>query len=199
MNLQPLEKHLPSAAVIPLLEQWLRPYDFTLKITRPRASKLGDFRPPRPGQRSTITLNGNLRPYQFLTTLVHEIAHLVVWERYGRKAAPHGMEWKRQFGLMLEELALCEKWPDAYHNGIVAHSRKPKASVGADPKLQRILLELDGLSDTTLLGDLDPTESFHFRSRTFTYLEKRRSRALVEDVQTGKKYTIALIAEVERA
>ena len=78
MDLKPLLPYLPQAEVLPLLEHWLKNEAFDLAIHKPRVTKLGDFRPPKKGARAKITLNSNLGKYQFLTTLVHEIAHLKV-------------------------------------------------------------------------------------------------------------------------
>ena len=100
MDLKPLLPYLPQAEVLPLLDHWLKDEAFYLAIHRPRATKFVDFRPPKKGARAKITLNSNLGKYQFLTTLVHEIAHLRVWNAYGRKAAPHGIELKTTFGEM---------------------------------------------------------------------------------------------------
>ena len=83
MDFSTIQPLLPTGDVLPLIEAWTAPYDFDLKITRPRKSKLGDFRPPKPGKRSSITMNEDLGPYQFLTTFVHELAHLIIWEKYG--------------------------------------------------------------------------------------------------------------------
>ena len=49
MDLSIIQPLLPTGDVLPLMEAWTAPYDFDLKITRPRKSKLGDFRPPKPG------------------------------------------------------------------------------------------------------------------------------------------------------
>ena len=54
------------------------------------------------------------RPYQFLTTFVHELAHLIIWEKYGHRAAPHGKEWKQCFGALLISLAEVHPWPEVY-------------------------------------------------------------------------------------
>ena len=76
MDFDPLLPYLPEGDFIPLLKKWLEHEKFELILHRPRATKLGDFRPPRKGNIAKITLNSNLGPYQFLTTLTHEIAHL---------------------------------------------------------------------------------------------------------------------------
>ncbi|MGI8922891.1 MAG: SprT-like domain-containing protein [Fimbriimonadales bacterium] len=45
---------------------------------------------------SAICLSANLltTPERARETLLHEYAHLVVFERYGHKARPHGPEWR---------------------------------------------------------------------------------------------------------
>ena len=199
MNLQPLLPYLPSAEVLPLLEKWLQDEAFDLAVHRPRATKLGDFRPPRKGSRAKITLNSNLGKYQFLTTLVHEIAHLKVWNAYGGKAAPHGVEWKTMFGQMLTEMAEQCNFPKEYHKAILYHAAKPKSAVGGDPQLQKVVLQLDSEEDVLLLGDIQIGTIFSFKGRRFKKLEKRRTRALVEEVGSKKQYTIPLIAQVEVA
>jgi hypothetical protein len=197
MNLAPLLPYLPSAEVLPLLEKWLKDEAFDLAVHKPRATKLGDFRPPRNGSRAKITLNSNLGKYQFLTTLVHEIAHLKVWNAFGRKAAPHGIEWKNMFGQMLLEMAEECDFPREYQKAILHHAAKPKSAVGGDPQLQKVVLQLDSEEEVMLLGDIQIGTVFSFKGRLFKKLEKRRTRALVEEVQSRKQYTIPLVAQVD--
>ena len=73
--------YLPSGDYEPLFSKWLEGLNYQIAISRPRKSKLGDFRPPRLGQIARITMNADLGPFQFLTTLTHEIAHLIAWEK----------------------------------------------------------------------------------------------------------------------
>ncbi len=198
MDLSPIAPFLPTPSVLPLIEEWVRAYTFELKITRPRSTKLGDFRPPRPGQVAKLTLNGNLGPYQFLTTLTHEIAHLIAWERYGRKAMPHGKEWKMIFSTMLRELEEYCEWPIAYSTALKKHAKSPKSAVGGDPLLQQTILQLDGMGDQLLLQELVPGDAFTFKNRAFTFKEKRRTRALVVELSTKRQFTIPLVARIER-
>ena len=47
---------------------------FHLRITEPRKTKKGDFRPSMPkGSYHKISVNGDLNPYEFLITLIHGI------------------------------------------------------------------------------------------------------------------------------
>ena len=199
MDFSTIQPLLPTNDVLPLIEAWTAPYDFDLKITRPRKSKLGDFRPPKPGKRSSITMNGNLGPYQFLTTLVHELAHLITWENYGHRAAPHGKEWKQCFGALLISLAEAHPWPEVYKKAILEHATRPKSAVGGDPGLQKILLQLDGKDDEVLLQDLAPGAEFNFKTRRFRYQKRHRTRALVLDLRNKRLYTIPLVARIDPA
>ena len=132
--------YLPAGDYEPLFSKWLEGLNYQIAISRPRKSKLGDFRPPRLGQIARITMNADLGAFQFLTTLTHEIAHLIAWEKYGRRAAPHGKEWKAIFREMLIELAQHQAWPENYSHALLKHAKSPKAAVGADPHLQQTLL-----------------------------------------------------------
>ena len=188
---------LPTGDYEPLFSKWLEGLNYQIAISRPRKSKLGDFRPPRLGQIARITMNADLGPFQFLTTLTHEIAHLIAWEKYGRRAAPHGKECKAIFREMLIELAQHQAWPENYSRALLKHAKSPKAAVGADPHLQQTLLVLDESTDL-LLQRIAPGENFTFKGRHFYYDEKRRTRALVTELGTKKQYTIPLVARVER-
>lgn len=189
--------YLPAGDYEPLFSKWLEGLNYQIAISRPRKSKLGDFRPPRLGQIARITMNADLGPFQFLTTLTHEIAHLIAWEKYGRRAAPHGKEWKTIFREMLIELAQHQAWPENYSRALLKHAKSPKAAVGADPHLQQTLLILDESTDL-LLQSLGAGARFTFKGRHFRYDEKRRTRALVTELGTKKQYTIPLVARVER-
>ncbi|MBL6658934.1 MAG: SprT-like domain-containing protein [Cryomorphaceae bacterium] len=189
--------YLPAGDYEPLFSKWLEGLNYQITISRPRKSKLGDFRPPRLGQIARITMNADLGPFQFLTTLTHEIAHLIAWEKFGRRAAPHGKEWKAIFREMLIELAQHQAWPENYSRALLKHAKSPKAAVGADPHLQQTLLLLDESTDL-LLQSLGAGEQFTFKGRHFRYDEKRRTRALVTELGTKKQYTIPLVARVER-
>ena len=88
-----LQKYIPGKSV-ELIYEWLREHKIHLKISKKRSSKLGDYRSPHKGKGHLITVNHDLNPYAFLITLVHEIAHMLVWERYRNRVRAHGPEWK---------------------------------------------------------------------------------------------------------
>ena len=100
--LEYLSKFIPAAAVPRVLE-YLHQYKVHLTITRERKSILGDYRHATIEKNHRISVNGNLNPYGFLITLIHELAHLVTFIQYKHQVAPHGREWKDCYALLLKD------------------------------------------------------------------------------------------------
>ncbi|MBN2237757.1 MAG: SprT-like domain-containing protein, partial [Bacteroidales bacterium] len=100
---QILAQHIPEAAVNPLSE-WLLKNKVQLRISKARATKLGDFRAPKDGDIPRISVNHNLNRYAFLITLVHEMAHVESWRNrsFFRREKPHGKKWKSTFAKLME-------------------------------------------------------------------------------------------------
>lgn len=195
-----LGKYLPEGTisfVLPLLVK----HKVKLILTRERTTKLGDYRHPHKHHGHTITLNVTLGPYQFLITLVHEIAHLLVWEQYQNKVAPHGKEWKQCFGNMMVELAQNEQLPHEFRQALLKSSKNPGASSVTDRHLFPVLKLLDPpkVQDerAVLLNELMPGSKFIFKDLTYTYIEKRRTKILIRS-EEGKSYLLNHFASVIR-
>ncbi|PKP15392.1 MAG: sprT domain-containing protein, partial [Bacteroidetes bacterium HGW-Bacteroidetes-23] len=77
-----LLKYLPEHAVESVFEL-IKTNSVHLKIVNERVTRHGDYR-RHPSGKHHITVNANLNKYRFLITLVHEIAHLAAFEKYGR-------------------------------------------------------------------------------------------------------------------
>ena len=92
---------LPEGSFDDVLD-YLHRYKVHLTITRERLTKLGDYRNRRSGLNHRISVNGNLNKYAFLITLLHELGHLLAFEKYGHRIAAHGQEWKNEFSSILE-------------------------------------------------------------------------------------------------
>lgn len=189
MDLSRLDPFLPRETR-PFIERWLAPYAYRLIIKGPRKTKRGDFRPPQRGKLATLTVNADLLPLQFLLTLTHEIAHLMVWAERGNLRRPHGQDWKRCFGALLRELAEVAALPDAFREALRHHAEQPKSCAERDPALMRALRGLEG-DGSVWLDDVELGTEFSLEGRRFRKLESNRTRCLCLDLDNGHRYRVS--------
>ena len=192
-----LEKHLPPNAVHYCFDLWSK-YPFRFIISRERSSKLGDYRYEKQKGQHIITVNNNLNPYSFLITYIHEVAHLLVSLRTGKFQKPHGAEWKSQFRDLLTPMMNDLVFPEDVLDRLRKHMKNPKATTHSDPRLLRTLRRYDSGIDTTYLADIEPGYHFSFKGRSFRKEKVRRTRAVCTEIDSGKKFLISEIAEVNR-
>ena len=193
-------RHLPESAVPYCLQLWEEsPFHFFVK--KPRNTKLGDFRFRRDQSIQTITLNVDLNPYQFLLTLIHEIAHLRAFAQHGTAHAPHGPEWKAKFKQLLEPVLNESTFPRDLLVPLKLHMRNPSASSARDLFLMKEMSKYDSqLPEQAgfFLADIAPQSIFELAGRKFRKGETRRTRILCEELATGKKYLVSRLAKVIR-
>src|SRR5919107_445470 len=91
-----LQDFLPEGTYEPVLE-YLHHYRVHLTVAKERKSILGDYRHRTKHESHRISVNGNLNKYSFLITLLHELAHLVTFQKHGNKVQSHGKEWKSMY------------------------------------------------------------------------------------------------------
>ena len=192
-----LDKFVPAESVHYCHELLYR-YGFKLRITKSRKTKLGDYRFLASEKKHLITINHDLNPYQFLITYIHEVAHLVTFERYQNQVRPHGEEWKHNFKYLLNPMIEIGVFPHDLTLAIEKYMSNPKASSCADPYLFRALSNYDQKIDgELLLSEIDPGGVFQFNDRLFQKEEKKRTRSICLELKTGKKYLIPEIATVK--
>ena len=88
-----LQDYLPEGSFEEVVF-YLQQYKVHLTISRQRQSILGDYRHAHTNKNHRISVNGNLNKYSFLITLLHELAHLFTFEKYGNRVQSHGRERK---------------------------------------------------------------------------------------------------------
>lgn len=191
-----LKKYLPEKAVNSV-EGLLKNYNVHLKIVNERQSKHGDYR-PLPNGGHQITINANLNPYRFLITLIHEIAHLLVFKNYPRQVKPHGIEWKLTFQQLMMPLINPQIFPNHLLPLIANHFRNPKASSDTDAKLSVALKAYDKPSDKSYIFEIPRGTHFSLpNGSVFVKGEKLRKRYKCKEISTGKIYVFQPNAQVE--
>jgi len=186
----------PEAA--PLAAKWMQALGFELKVSKKRSSKLGDFRPPFKGRPARISVNGDLGPNHFLITYTHEVAHALVWDKYGRKAKPHGAEWQQTYTALLKEMMAVDAFADELIDILNRHIQRPKASSCSDPELYKTLKRFEHGKRIHFLEDLAPGSTFLVgKSRRFIKGKKRRSRYECKEIPSQKLYYVHGHAEVQ--
>ncbi len=193
---QLLAEYLPSGTES-AVALWFAPHDVELKISKPRATKFGDYRPPIQKAHHRISINNNLNPYAFLITLAHEFAHLLNWEKHQNTVKPHGMEWKREFQQLLIPFMTDQVFPPTVLRALQQYIQNPLASSCSDVNLMRVLKQFDD-TNTTLLEQVPPGVVFSLNGkRFFVKREKLRKRFKCQDIHSKKYYLISPIAEVK--
>ena len=198
-----LAEFIPNAAVAPIID-FLHLHCIHLKIRRERKTKYGDYCPAHNGKPHTITVNGNLNPYHFLVTLLHEIAHLETHVQYGRSVLPHGTEWKKAFGLLLHRFGPLGVFPNDVWQALARYAENPAASSCGDVDLFKALRRYDvvevGSSESgrkVLVNELVANDCFRTaKGDRFRVLEKKRTRVVCEHTSTLVKYLFPAIHEV---
>lgn len=191
-----LEKYLPDHAINPVFTL-IRENNVHLKIVNERKTRHGDYR-RMPNGAQQITVNANLNKYRFLITLVHEIAHLVAFERFGRMIKPHGLEWKRTFRELMLPFIRPEVFPQRLLPLIASHFRNPKASSDTDARLAVALKSFDPDNDKNYIFEIPSGSIFRiYNGKTFKKGAKRIKRYECLEVATGRIYLFQPNAEVE--
>jgi SprT protein len=193
-----LQNFLPPATYDAVL-QYLQLYKVHLTVARERKSILGDYRHRTHFNNHRISVNGNLNKFSFLITLLHELAHLLTFERFGNKVLSHGREWKLIYGKLLEQFIQNKIFPVDIERELLISLKNPAATSCAEEGLIRVLRKYDDVKTHVRLVEEIPANNL-FRcndGRVFKKGEKMRKRFKCIDVKTGKVYLFSPVYEVE--
>ncbi len=195
--LQQLQQYVPVNAFEDVMH-YLRHYKVHLTVTRQRQTVLGDYRHAHDGKAHRVSVNGNLNKYSFLITLLHELAHLFTYERYGHRVQSHGREWKQEFSRILAQFISKKIFPADIEAALLKTLSSPAASSCGDVDLLRVLRNYDRKKENHYLVE-QLTEGTIFSiegGRMFKKGEKMRTRYKCVEVGTGKLYLFSGVYEV---
>ena len=161
--IETLSKYIPDNA-IELVDEILQNHPIDIKIVNNRVTKHGDFKKLKNGN-VQITLNNTLNKYQFLLTLIHEIAHFVTYKKY-KRVKPHGIEWKINFQHLMLPFLQPKIYPNSLLPLLANYFKNPKASTGSDVNLTLALKQYDDLSGKIFIFEIAHGTIFTFNNRT---------------------------------
>lgn len=182
-----------------LLAHYIEKYKVHLTITQNRKSVLGNYRSKLYDKTHRISVNGTLNKYSFLITLLHELAHLLTFEKYGHRISPHGKEWKDEYSNILGEFIPFKLFPAEIEKVLLQSLRNPAASSCADKDLMRVLRNYDPEKEGIVFVEELPVNSLFSLSdgRVFRKVEKVRTRYKCMEVPTGKMWLFSAVYEVK--
>ena len=191
-----LGKYIPQASIASVF-QLITVHNIHLKIVNERVTRHGDYRKMSNGQHQ-ITVNSNLNNFRFLITLIHEIAHLIAFKKYGNAIKPHGIEWKRTFQQLMLPYLRPEIFPNNLLPFLAIHFKNPKASSDTDTNLSLALKEYDAPNNKNYVFEIPLGSRFRiYNGKIFKRGQRRVKRFECIEITTGKVYLFNPNAEVE--
>ena len=165
---------------------------FSLTLSNPRKSKLGDYRYNHRLKSHHITINIDLDPIYFMITYLHEVAHKMCWDQFKHKAKPHGEEWKHLFVSLLWSAKKHIKLSDSENKIILNYINNPRAT----------FLKFNNCDSNIIVSNLKPNAIFELEDgKTFQLIKRRRTRFLCRNIANNKEYTVlgnTLVKKIHR-
>ena len=157
-------------------------------IVSERKTKRGDFRVYSNGSKK-ITLNQDSNKFRFLLTLLHEISHQLVYQKFGNNIKPHGIEWKKKFKEISSPFLLDSIFPLSILHALKMYLENPKSSTDLDEELSISLSKFDNLKEYFFLEQLEMGQLFlHGKNNVFKKISKKSKRFVCEKISNRKLY-----------
>ncbi len=198
--LNALKAYLP-AGTFDTIVGWINEYKVHLTVTKARKSVLGDYRHAFEGANHKITVNGNLNKYEFLITLLHELAHLLCFEQYRNRVEAHGKEWKTIYASLLASFIQMGVFPEDIHKALKKTLLNPAATANGETKLLLVLrkynmVQKEGYEWVANIAEGNLFESLN--GKIFRRGKKRRIRIECVELATGHVYSFSALTEVKQ-
>lgn len=178
---------------------YIRQYKVHLTITKKRKSVLGDYRHASMGKNHRISVNGDLNKYEFLITLLHELAHLLTFEQYRNRVEAHGREWKNCYSALLYDFVQSDIFPADVKMALQRSIMNPAATANGETDLLLVLRKYNKPQQTGLIpvAEIPPGQLFQTENgRVFMKGALRRKRFECVEVKSGLRYSFSAVTEV---
>ncbi len=181
---------------IPYLKKILVDKKIIFLLKNKRKTKHGDFRITK-NKKKLITLNKTKNKYQFLITLLHEIAHYDTYIKYQNSVKPHGIEWKNNFRFLMLPVLNNYIFPNEILNNLINYIKNPKASTENDFNLIMSLKKYDFNINSNFIFELKEGDFFMTENgKKYKFIRKRIKRFESIELESGRKYLFSPQAEV---
>jgi len=194
-----LATHIPQHAVEACANMIIN-HKVSLRVTKSRVSKYGDYQAPHGGKGHRISINHNLNPYMFLVTFVHEMAHLTTFNKFSHRAEPHGRQWKSEFKLLLGPFIRSGIFPADVKAALENYMLNPAATSCSDPELFKALKNHNIKDHFDLLEHLPEGCEFRMKGYSEVFIKGKLLRKSFSCIMKGTKRTFRIpgIAEVQQ-
>lgn len=180
---------------VQLLQCWVDELGVEVNVSKPRKTKLGDFKVR--GNKLIVSVNNDMNKYAFLITFTHELAHAFVFKKHTNSVKPHGDSWKLTFKSMMLNFLTTDYFPEDILKVLSNHIITPKASTFSDVKLSKVLRNYD-IRNALAISDLSEGVIFKLSNgKVFEKGIKLRKRFKCVEIKTNKVYLFHPLAEVE--
>ncbi len=205
-----LSPFLPESAIDPVIA-WFSENPVHLRISKSRSTKYGDYRAPVNGSPPKISVNHNLNKYDFLITLVHEMAHHEVYAEHTRSGGftlftrkksrpkPHGKEWKDKYKALMLPYMHSGVFPPEILASLEKYFHNPRAAAGTSHHLAVVLNQYNDPDGKEFVEDLPLDAMFVIPGgRIFQKKEKLRKRYRCISLTNKRAYLFSPAARVSR-
>ncbi len=196
--MQALAAFLPDGSFEKVVH-FIHHYKVHLTISKQRKSVLGDYRHAGWGGNHRISVNGNLNKYEFLITLLHELAHLLAYEQHRNRVEPHGKEWKHFYSGLLTDFVREKIFPADIEQALQKSIINPSATANGETDLLLVLRKYNPVRKEGWQVIVDLPEGALFQTengKIFRKGARRRKRFECQEVKTGLLYTFSPVTEV---
>ena len=197
--MQALANYLPNNSFEPVV-QYIHHYKVHLTVTKKRKSVLGDYRHAGINGTHRISINGSLNKYEFLITLLHELAHLLTFEQFKNKVEPHGKEWKNWYSKLLVDFVNRKIFTPEIEMALQKSIINPSATANGETDLLRVLRNYDEVKKEGYQTIENLAINALFTSgngKIFRKGNQRRKRFECLEIKTGLTYLFSPVAEVK--